>query len=680
MFDKAPRIVPSANGRSRLPMVRFVIPLTAVLAVAASAWAGPEVPSTRPIVRIVLKTDGSTVEGRLARFSNGAYTLDVAGRFRVIAEKDIRSITFRSPQAAGDESDIYRLIAELGRSARGHSRVSSAVITALAEKGDAARKPLLAAVGKEPSIYQSVGEVFRQMDPTVRAGLIDTVRKDRRHGVTLAVGWMFRGDGVACAGAMAELLDDRDPAMRKFALDTLYGVGIQAGNDLPPRLASKLIRCIGDADRDVQRRAVSVLALLGPGSDAVVPALLHGLSSHGQPATRQQIVTALGRLQHELKQDDPRLKQIVGALSTALLKDASASVRSYAAMQLALMGSGAEAALPAVRQAMDDSNASVRHYARQARDFITTGETNAVRLRHYDPRLDDNSGSVTERAQLEKKLTACDKDSAALVRGLIARSDIGRQEARRKLAAIKPGGPLIEALMAAVRADRHNEYWTVVADVMAGWGRQVLPQLDRHAGDEHYRVRRTVVVAWGRMKLPALPKKMAAMVEDGHVWVRLSAAESLTKMTRGGSRELADSAVALLFKSMQDEEIQRAWWWNGASVMADLAPSHPEAVDALVKAMRSAGSERLRGQAARSLGTGGLRLRQDNENVARIVEALSGRIAREPVERNRATVIHALGCMGKRAAAALPELRKASDDPSEQISKAAREALARIAG
>ncbi|KKL53827.1 hypothetical protein LCGC14_2271500 [marine sediment metagenome] len=113
--------------------------------------------------------------------------------------------------------------------------------------------------------------------------------------------------------------------------------------------------------------------------------------------------------------------------------------------------------------------------------------------------------------------------------------------------------------------------------------------------------------------------------------------------------------------------------------MADLAPSHPETINALIKAMRSAKKESLRGHAARSLGYVGLKLGEGNKNVGRIVEALRHRIGREPVERTRATIIHALGYMRKRAAAALPELRKASDDPSERVSKAAREALAKIA-
>ena len=679
MFDKAPSIMPPPNGRSPLQVLHFVFLLTAVLTVVWPAWAESEVRPTRPIMRIVLKRNGATIEGTLARFGNGAYTLDVGGRLKIIAEGDIRSITFRSPKAARNESDINQLVAQLSKSAREHARVAPAIVTALAKKGAGALEPLLAAVGKDSSIYQSVGEVFRQMDHSVQAKLIDAVRNDGRHGVKLSVWWMFRGDGVACAGAMAKLLDDPNPVMRKFALDTLYGVGIQAGNDLPAWLAGKLIRSIRDADRNVQKQAVSVLARLHPASDAVVPALLRELSAHPEPSTRRQIVIALGSVQHHLKRDDPRLKQILGALSTALLKDCSASVRSSAAMRLALMGARAEAALPAVRRALDDPSASVRHYAREAQDFITSNATNPMRLRHYDPRRDDNSGSPRERAQLERRLAACDRKTAALVRQLIGRGGIRSQEARRKLAGSQPGEPLIEALMAAVRADKYNAYWNVIAYVMAAWGEQILPQLDRYASDEHFRVRRTVVVAWGKMKLRTLPKKMAPMVCDRHVWVRLSAAQSLTKLTRNGSRELVKSAVVLLVKSMQDEEIQRTGWWNGASAMADLAPSYPETINALIKAMRSAKRESLRGSAARSLGHVGLKLREGNKTVGRIVEALRHRLGREPVERTRATIIRALGYMRKRAAAALPELRKASDDPSERVSKAAREALAKIA-
>ena len=226
-----------------------------------------------------------------------------------------------------------------------------------------------------------------------------------------------------------------------------------------------------------------MLAMLHPASDAVVPALLRELSAHPRPSTRHQIVNALGGMAHHLKRDDPQLKQILGALSTALLKDSSESVRGRAAMGLALMGARAEAALPAVRRALDDQSASVRHYAGEAQDFITSNATNPMRLRHYDSRRDDNSGSLKERAQLERKLAACDRKTAALVRQLIGRGGIRSQEARRKLSASQPGEPLIEALMAAVRADKHNAYWPGIAYVMAAWGEQILPQLDRYASD-----------------------------------------------------------------------------------------------------------------------------------------------------------------------------------------------------
>ncbi|KKM67768.1 hypothetical protein LCGC14_1467760, partial [marine sediment metagenome] len=225
MFDKAPSIMPPPDGGSPLQVLHFVFLLTAVLTVVSPAWAESEVRPTRPIVRIVLNRNGATIEGTLARFGNGAYTLDVGGRLKIVAERDIRSITFRFPQAARNESDINQLVAQLSKSAREHFRVPPAIITALAKKGAGALEPLLAAVGKDSSIYQWVGEVFRQMDHSVRAKLIDAVRNDGRHGVKLSVGWMFRAAGVACASSCGELLLVGQPLLlEQLAIDTGFWV------------------------------------------------------------------------------------------------------------------------------------------------------------------------------------------------------------------------------------------------------------------------------------------------------------------------------------------------------------------------------------------------------------------------------------------------------------------------
>jgi HEAT repeat protein len=637
-------------------------------------------PAIRPIVQIVLKRDGSTLNGTLVQFLDGVYTVNVDGRRTTVAETAIKSIVFTSQQPrqpVADAEKINGLIAELCKLARQDRNASPAIITALAKIGESAIEPLLAAANEHSDAYQLIGEALRQMDRSLRPKLIDAVQTDAGHGAKLAVWWVFSHDGMASVGAMAELLNDPSPVMRKLALDTLYYLGSQSGNQLPASLADKLIKAMRDNDRELQGQAVSVLARVGLANDAVLPALLRELVNHPEPSVRSEIVFAIGGISRDLKADDPMLTKVLDALSTAMLKDPAELVRSHAATFLAYMGSRAKPVLPAVRQATDDKSARVRHYARQAIDFIESNETNPMRMRHFDPRRDEVSDSAT-RATLVKALLKCDVQTAELVRQLTRPSDLGIRDSLARMAAMEPTEPLMAALMAAVRADEHNSYWNQISRVLAQWGDKVLPRLDAFAADENYRVRRTVVVAWGEMNLQTLPDAFAATASDPHVLVRLSTAQSLTKQVRGGKAEILKSAIPLLMKLLEDKEIQRAGWWSGARELGDLAPSSPEVIDGLIQSMQSAKSESLRGYAAEALSRVCRKLSSQDKNVGRIVDALARRIEQETDERTRITIVSVLGRMGKSAAGALPELQKASDDPSQAVSKAAREAIASI--
>jgi len=676
--DIKPVVFPFICQRSARRLSAALL-LAALLAGGPLVWGAEGAHPTRPIVRAVLK-DGTTVEGVLIEFSQGVYVLKVAGGRRAVREADLGDISFHSQGPAPAEArsvdpELVRLIGELRRAARERRPPSPAVIAGLAKTGTAAVEPLLAAARGNSHLARPVAQVLREMDPAIRPTLIGAVRRDGSHGIRLAVQYVFSEEGVTSVGALAKLLDERSTSMRRFAVDTLYSIGIQAGNNLPPSLAKPLIKAIRDRNPGVQGQAVLVLARVGLSSDATLPALLRELKTHGQPATRRQIVIALGRVSGDLKADGARFKGVLDALSTALLKDPSESVRSYAAMYLAYMGAKARPALPAVRRALDDNSARVRHYAQEAADFIEASQTNPMRLRHYDARF---AAAAAERHKALREVAGLHKETLALIERFVGRGSAISRAAQAKLTAKEPSPELLAALMAAVRADQTNYYWPRVASLLAAWGDKARAPLARYSGDQHYRVRRTVVVAWGRMNHQILPKAMARLLDDQHVWVRLSTAESLSRLSQHGSPKLAAATVPLLIEALRDETIQRTGWWSGSSAVAELAPTFPEAIDALIKSMKTAQRAGLRGSAARSLSRVGRQLREDHQHVSRIVGALAQRIDRERDDRTRVAIIRALGYMGKRAGDAAAALRKATDDPTAQVAKAAREALAKI--
>jgi HEAT repeat protein len=152
----------------------------------------------------------------------------------------------------------------------------------------------------------------------------------------------------------------------------------------------------------VARNAAHALVAIG---EAAVPALVAGLKSAG-PRMRKYCVFALG----EIASNDPaaiaalvagcgdadvyvRINSVealglklatpdgVAALARALT-DSDDEVRFNAALALARIGKGAEAAVPALADALNDGNRYVGGYAIEALDRIGTPEAYAVLVPH----------------------------------------------------------------------------------------------------------------------------------------------------------------------------------------------------------------------------------------------------------------------------------------------------------
>lgn len=639
-----------------------------ILLVGVAVATAEEHSPKRPTVVAVLST-GETVEGALERFSDGEYTLRIGRQSRTFAENKIKSISFQIlpfKQLASAQSDksveqlIKQFLTPPPRSERSYrEEVDASVIPLLAAKGAEAIDPLIAEVGKNSDIYQYVGKIFHEMGPEVMPLLIDRLRKDEARACRLPFYWALRERGVHSLPVIRQLLIDDDPRLREFAMDTLYNIGIQSGTNLPESLTPLIIQKLDDSQQDVSRQAPWVLGMIGGPAEDIVPVLINAVKDPKYGHLDHTAVSGLGSVGKKLRADDPHLKTIIDTLSDATVNHADATVRSYAALQLGYLGEPAHVAIPNLRRATKDPQQYVRERARE-----TLYKFGVAPSKEVSPE------GIKVQTSLE------------LVKILVGDDNRASEAARRELISREPTDELCEALMQSVRADEQNRYWPTVAQVFAGWGTKmkVLAKLGVYTRDEHFRVRRTVVFAYGRMKLASVPVPLAKTLEDEHVCVRMSTVDTLCLMSDGANLDLVNEIVPLLVKGLRDETLHRECWWRGARALGEIGPRHPDVVPALIRFLKFAETESFRESAAEELGELARSLRKDHTDMDRIIGALVEALEKETQPGVRGDIIHALSGIGTRAAAALPALRKAADDPDVRVAKTAEKAFLTISG
>ncbi|MHC4179258.1 MAG: HEAT repeat domain-containing protein, partial [Planctomycetota bacterium] len=620
---------------------RVVRAMCVLLALGSSAWAAPpegNVQSKRPIVKAVLN-DGSQVEGVLQRFSSGVYTVNVNGQFKSFIEANIQSISFHAQPALRQESGgngqaIAELIKQFRRTTNDPEgipqRVGPSVIPKLAAMGPAVIEPLVAEVNKDSDIYQSVGLVFKQLGPEAIPQLLESVRKDPSGSARLSVWWALRETGVAAVPHLKKMMTDSDPRIRKTAMDLLHSLSTQAAVAFPGSLDRALIAALDDPDLEVRQQVPLVLGRISTASELVLPTLLKTLKDGKERSVRSNTVIALGYIGRDLNEGDADLKRIVDALSAATVDDSESLVRGYSALYLGQLGTKAEAAVPALIRATDDQTENVRNYALEA-------------LLKIKSTLDVLVG--------EQDLTG---GRTAKLFGLLAnKNSTVRQWAADQLATLGPEN--LDALIVAVRADKDNRYWPAVAQIFAKWGPKMAPKLESLARDEeHYRVRRTIAVALGQMPLEAVPDELRAMVRDEHQWVRMTAVDSIVKLSRSSTPEMQDSAVPALIEALDDEvsQIRR----KAIDALAEVGPVHTGVIPALMRALKEDKEPWARRDAASELGRMAGRLRAGDKDLPRIVAALAKAVEEGRNEDVRRYAISALGNLGPRAAGAIPAL------------------------
>jgi HEAT repeat protein len=274
-----------------------------------------------------------------------------------------------------------------------------------------------------------------------------------------------------------------------------------------------------------------------------------------------------------------------------------------------------------------------------------------------------------------KKATA-----AAVVAVLIGEDETAANAARTELIARGPSAEHCELLMKAVRADEQNRCWPQMAHIIAGWRDQkaALSVVEKFAADEHWRVRRTLAMALGNMKPTNVPDWCTKLLDDEEAWVRSTMLDALCKLTKGAQADLQKELVPLIIKGLSDQAMPYEYLNSGTHALAEIGPQHPDVVPSLIGFVQKARNENCRGYSATALGTIARRLRPDHSDLDRIVAALAKALEGESQADPKRQILYALKNLGPKAAAAIPAVIKATDDPDDYMAKQAKEALGAI--
>jgi len=435
-----------------------------------------------------------------------------------------------------------------------------------------------------------------------------------------------------------------------------------------------LIEKLKDKDPRARIKAIEELANKGRDAQPAVPPLLALLR---QPDPRQAIHPAVFRAVERLGLDESLLPALL-----AELKDKDSAVADRAARLLGLMGRPAVEPLLA---AFKDEKAPVRLQAAHA--FVYMHDPPDKVIPALAALLADKDAGV--RIQAASSLGALGPRAVSAVAALIKEVLAGNVMAAKALGDIGPlaaeGVPALRLALAdpvifipviwvqpsdAGQVQRVPFYLAeAAAEALGKMGADAgpaAPDLIRVLRDLRPGVRRNAAGALGRIR-PEGPKAAAALaatLTDPDASVRVAAAWALGEI--GDETSAAGLALvrALRAKGQSEEVVVAA----GASLVR--RPLQAESAAALLKALKEAPPLGRR-YAAKVLG----QARPVPEAaVSALVDALS-----DDQAVVRAAAAEALGNIGPDARPALtPLAKRATSDASEEVKKAATEAISRI--
>ena len=254
--------------------------------------------------------------------------------------------------AKASVSDLVRTLADED------DRVRAAASDALTALGKAAVPALVRALSNgNPIFLQAVVDTLGRIGPAAVADLSgalrDAARPDIARGyAAMALAQIADRDRDVVPALVEALADDR-AAVRMSGAEALGHAGSAAQAAVP-----NLIKAVTDPREAtlVREFAISALAKIDPGSEAVEEALVYTVSD-GDPRIYEAAVEALMRIR-AWRAGEPDLGARVASLVRELDNGSSA-----AAEALGLIGNDAEAAVPALIRALEGGDPALRDAA-----------------------------------------------------------------------------------------------------------------------------------------------------------------------------------------------------------------------------------------------------------------------------------------------------------------------------
>jgi len=447
--------------------------------------------------------------------------------------------------------------------------------------------------------------------PLLIAGLRDEDNAGRRNSSMEALVRL----GPVAVPALAPLVTDPDPDLRKFIVDAL-------GNIDAPAVAAMLRAALEDPEEIVSAAAAEYL---GRRRDAAaVPVLLRRLGERGGWLTFG-CLRALGEI------GDPAAAPAI----TALLGEPG--LRKAALEALGRVGG--DQAVPHLLEALFSRDRGLRRVAALAAHALL-------------PRL--GAGAAAELAAGVRAQT--DEEFFAFLRGLLGQEDAQARAAGAALLGFAPGSRVVPILLDALpQAAEHDQ--ELLAGVLAGLPDEDLPLLVARLLDPSPVVRLRLAGVLGRRGCREAVPLLLTLLEDGIGHVRAAAAAALGRI---GDPAAVSSLVGLLRDPFPDV---REAGMEAVVAIGRAGTSQLGLVLALLEPHFSAADEGFAAAAVRisgRLGSPGL--------IARL--GLPLRDARGEVRR---AAVEAIGAVG--GAAAVDALRVALTDEDVAVR---REAVLRL--
>ncbi len=404
--------------------------------------------------------------------------------------------------------------------------------------------------------------------PDANLGLIEAAKSEKRSIRFLAI-WALGKIGAGSDAVVKQLvasLKDKDADVRREAATAIGRFGSRAVVAVPT-----LMKRIEDPEIDVRLASIDALGEIGPLAKKAVPELIHALCDKGR-TVRLKTVQALGKIGpgaaaavpdlvfsfRRYAKDSVYQKETARALGTMgkqaskfwikALQDKDEKLRTSSALVLGEIGNAALPALPALVNALGDSNEQVRLYAATALTKLGNPALKALRkaLRAEDKQV---------RQNVIKALAGFGaKAVPAIVEGLKDAEPKVREVAVMSLGKLGDKATSSVPKLAEALFDDEETVRLAVAQGLRSMGKSaapVVPKLvERLSSEKSNKVSLAIIEALGAVgpsASSAIPS-LTPFLEKKNAELRLATVETFGKFG-----DKAKSALPVLFKLFEEK-------------------------------------------------------------------------------------------------------------------------------